>query len=124
MIKTIKPYLFCAGIILACFLIAALLDIVLAAILPRFYSMALLAVTFGVFGIFASLFSFMTATDYATKNGKNIKWPVIIFLLAMGILCFTFFGMMEHGEYRTAFQSFGITLGLAAFLFAKDKPTK
>ena len=68
---------------------ACQLDIVLAALMPRFYSTAAFIVIFGVAGIIVSLLCFVTATDLGNKPGMKLKWPIIIFLACTGIILFT-----------------------------------
>ncbi len=117
----LKPYVICLGIIIAGLVLASLLDIVLAALMPRFYSTAAFIVIFGVAGIIVSLLCFVTATDLGNKPGMKLKWPIIIFLACTGIIFFTLLAKFEGGEYRAAFQSYGVTLALSSFIFVKEK---
>ena len=43
------------------------------------------------------------------------------FLACTGIIFFTLLAKLEGGEYRAAFQSYGVTLALSSFIFVKEK---
>ncbi len=122
--RRFKPYLFCTGIIFSGLLAASLIDIVLAALMPRFYTTAAFVLIFGVVGIIATLLSYITVTEYGEKQGMQLKWPIIIFHLIIGILLFFLIARLEGGEYKIAFQSYGITTAFSSFLFAKNVEKK
>ncbi len=111
----------CLGIIILCFTVASLLDIVIAALAPRFYSSAAFIVSFGVGGIFASLFCYSAAVNMAVVKNEFARWSVIIFIWITALVFIFLLSALEAGEYESAFIAFGITLALTTLLFLKGK---
>ncbi len=109
------------GIIILLFVITSLFDIVIAVFYSRFYSTAAFIVTFGVGGIFAGVFSYSYAVGYAAVKNNFTRWSVIILIWVTAALFIYPLSVLEGGEYRSAFISFGITLALTTLLFVKGK---
>lgn len=109
------------GVILALFIAASLLDIILASVYARFYSTAAFIVIFGVGGVFAGVFCYTIALGMAIVKNENTRWSIIIMMIATGIAFFFFLSVAEGGEYEAALRSFGATLSLTSLLFIKGK---
>lgn len=108
-------------VIVLLFVAASLLDIIVAAIYPRFYSTAAFVVVFGVAGIFAAFFSYTYAIALAPVKNEFSRWSVIITMIATGLVFFFFLSALEGGEYEAAFRSYGVTLALTSIIFMKGK---
>ncbi len=111
----------CAGIIVFMFILTSLLDVVLAVFSQRFYSTAAFIVMFGVGGVFAAMFSYTKAVDFAGLKNEFTRWSSIILIWIMALLFIFLFSVLEGGEYAAAFISFGITLALTTLLFMKGE---
>ncbi len=109
------------GTIIIIFTLTSLFDIVIASIYPRFYSTAAFVVTFGVGGIFACIFSYSWAVGYAAFKNEFTRWSVIILIWITAALFMYPLSVLEGGEYKVAFISYGITLALTTLLFIKGK---
>lgn len=109
--------------IVGCFIAASLLDIVLAAIYPRFYSPALFIVTFGVAGIIAGASVWGYQLEHNEKGTPLPAWVPTVYMLLFALLFIFFLSPLEGGEYGPAFMSFGITLGLTGIFtwFVREK---
>ncbi len=109
------------GTIIIIFTLTSLFDIVIASIYPRFYSTAAFVVTFGVGGIFACIFSYSWAVGYAAFKNEFTRWSVIILIWITAALFMYPLSVLEGGEYKAAFISYGVTLALTTLLFIKGK---
>ena len=109
----------CLGIIILFFTLTSLFDIVIATFYPRFYSLAAFIVSFGVGGVFACVFCYAKAIDFATVKNEFTRWSVIILIWITALLFIFLLSVLEGGEYEAAFISFGITLALTTLLFIK-----
>lgn len=109
------------GVMLTLFVAASLLDIVLAALHPRFYSIAAFMAIFGVAGIFAGVICYSVAMGMATVKNEGTRWSILLLLIFSGIAFFFPLATLEGGEYEAAFRSFGLTLALSSLLFVKGK---
>ena len=109
------------GIILGLFIAASFLDILLAAIHPRFYSMGAFMAIFGVAGIFAALICYSVAIDMAPVKNEWARWTAIILIIISGIVFFFPLATLEGGEYEYAFKSFGVAMAAASLFFVKGK---
>ncbi|MBK8608500.1 MAG: hypothetical protein IPL84_00695 [Chitinophagaceae bacterium] len=109
------------GIIIGMFTVASLFDIVISVFYQRFYSTAAFVVTFGVGGVFASIFSYSKAVGYAAVKNEFTRWCVIISIWITAALFVYPLSVLEGGEYQAAFISYGITLALTTLLFIKGK---
>lgn len=116
-----KHMLVAMAIIVIAFIAASLIDIILAAIHRRFYSMAAFIVIFGVAGIFAGVISYTTAMEKSVTNDKSAKWSLLSLLILTGLCFFFVLAKIEGGEYEIAFKSFGVTLAASSFLFINEK---
>ena len=103
------------------FTLTSLFDIVIAAIYPRFYAAAAFIVTFGVGGVFACIFSYSWAVGYAAVKNEFTRWSVIILIWVTAALFIYPLSVLEGGEYKAAFISYGVTLALTTLLFIKGK---
>lgn len=111
----------CLGVIILFFTITGLFDIVLAVFYSRFYSTAAFIVTFGVGGVFACIFCYTKAVQFAPAKNEFTRWSIIIFTWIISLLFIFLLSALEGGEYEAAFISFGITLALTTLLFVKGK---
>ena len=109
------------GTIILLFIITSLLDIVIAVFYSRFYSTAAFIVTFGVGGVFAGVFSYSNAVGYAVIKNEFTRWSVIILIWVTAALFIYPLSVLEGGEYKAAFISYGVTLALTMLLFVKGK---
>ncbi len=109
------------GIIILVFTITSLFDILIAVFYSRFYSVAAFVVTFGVGGVFASIFSYSKAVGYAAVKNELTRWSVIILIWITAALFIYPLSVLEGGEYKAAFISYGITLALTTLIFIKGK---
>ena len=109
------------GTIILLFIITSLLDIVIAVFYSRFYSTAAFIVTFGVGGVFAGVFSYSSAVGYAVIKNEFTRWSVIILIWVAAALFIYPLSVLEGGEYKAAFISYGVTLALTMLLFVKGK---
>jgi hypothetical protein len=109
------------GIIMLMFTIIRLLDIVISVFYARFYSNAAFVVTFGVGGVFACVFSFLKAVEYAVHKNEFTRWSVIILIWVTAALFIYPLSVLEGGEYQAAFISYGITLAFTTLLFINGK---
>ena len=111
----------CAAIIMLFFIFTSLADIMLVMFYQRFYSTAAFIVVFGVGGIFAAFFSYTKAIDFAGIKNEFTRWSTIILIWIIALLFIFLFAVLEGGEYKAAFISFGITLALTTLLFMKGE---
>ena len=109
------------GIILIVFVATSLLDVVLAVIHSRFYSMGALIAIFGVGGVFAGVFCYTGAIDFSPDKTQFSRRSVLILMVASGLAFFFLLATFESDEYAIAFKSFGVTLALSSLLFLKEK---
>lgn len=109
------------GIIMLMFIVTSLFDIVIAAFYPRFYSTAAFIVTFGVGGVFASLFCYSKTVGYAAVKNELTRWSAIILIWVTAVLFIYPLSVLEGGEYKAAFISYGVTLALTTLMFIKGK---
>ena len=109
------------GGVITLFTLTSLFDIVIASIYPRFYSAAAFIVTFGVGGVFACIFSYSWAVGYAAVKNEFTRWSVIILIWVTAALFIYPLSVLEGGEYKAAFISYGVTLALTTLLFIKGK---
>lgn len=109
------------AIILIAFVAASLLDVVLALIHPRFYSMGALIAIFGVGGVFAGVFCYTGAIDFSPDKTQFSRRSLLILMVATGLVFFFPLATFESDEYAIAFKSFGVTLALSSLLFLKEK---
>ena len=121
LVNRLKYLLAGPGVIPALFLSAGLLDIILASLFARFYSMAAFIVSFGVGGIFAGVFCYSAAISRAAVKNEMARWSIILMMITTGAVSFFFLSVLEGGEYEAAFKSFGVTLSLTSLLFVKGK---
>ena len=119
--KLVKSLLVTVLVIVTAFVVASLVDIILAAISPRFYSTAAFIVIFGVAGVFAATMGYMYGMQAAGEKKESTRWILIIFIILTGLLFFLFLAKIEGGEYEPAFKSFGATLVLSTLLFIKGE---
>lgn len=111
----------CIGIIILVFVLTSLLDIAISVLYIRFYTTAAFIVSFGVGGIFACFFSYFGAASYASYKNEFTRWSVIVLIWIIALLFIFLLSVLEGGEYKAAFISFGVTLALTTLLFIKDK---
>ncbi len=109
------------GTIILIFTLTSLFDIVIAVIYSRFYSTAAFIVTFGVAGVFASIFSYSWAVGYAAIKNGFTRWSVLILIWITAALFIYPLSVLEGGEYKAAFISYGVTLAITTLLFIKRK---
>ncbi|MBK8520297.1 MAG: hypothetical protein WAT20_13355 [Ferruginibacter sp.] len=109
------------GTIIMIFTLTSLFDILIAVIYSRFYSTAAFIVTFGVGGVFACIFSNSWAVGYALVKNELTRWSVIILIWVSAALFIYPLSVIEGGEYKAAFISYGVTLALTTLLFIKGK---
>jgi general stress protein CsbA len=121
--KYIKMVLFCLATSFGALLAASLLDIFIAAMYPRGYSVALFVVTFGVAGIFATMISYTSGIDYAPKKDQKASAILISCTVLTGLIMFFFIARVEGGEYEGPFKAFGIMQTLTNLIFL-TKPKK
>ena len=120
-IKRWKYLPLCLLIILLTFIATSLLDVVLSAFYPRFYSTALFAVSFGVGGVFAAVLGYGKAITAAPLKNELTRWSTIISIWITALVFIFLLSVLEGGEYKTAFMSFGITMALSTLLFVKGE---
>jgi hypothetical protein len=111
----------CLGIIILMFIAVSIFDILISVFYSRFYSTAAFVVTFGVGGVFAAVFSYLKAVEYAAVKNGFTKWSVLILIWVTSALFIYPLSVLEGGEYQSAFMSYGIMLALTSLLFVKDK---
>ena len=109
------------GIIILLFVVTSLFDILIAVFYSRFYTTAAFVVTFGVGGIFASVFSYSIAVGFAMVKNEITRWSVIILIWVTAALFIYPLSVLEGGEYKAAFIAYGVTLALTTLLFIKGK---
>lgn len=109
------------GTIIMIFTLTSLFDLLIAVIYSRFYSTAAFIVTFGVGGVFACIFSYSWAVGYALVKNELTRWSVIILIWVTAALFIYPLSVLEGGEYKAAFISYGVTLALTTLLFIKGK---
>ena len=109
------------AVIMVIFIASSLLDVLLYALHPRFYSTAAFIVIFGVGGIFAGALCYAAAISVSPVKTEMARWSIIIMIIATGILFFFVLSALEDGEYAMAFKSFGVSLALTSLLFTKGK---
>jgi hypothetical protein len=107
------------GVILLMFIMISIFDIVLSVLYTRFYSTASFVATFGVGGVFACIFSFSQAVEYAAVKDEFTRRSVTIMILVTAALFIYPLSVLEGGEYQAAFISYGITLALTSILYIK-----
>jgi hypothetical protein len=120
-IANARPLLICLGTLLLIFVIASLLDIILAVLYARFYSNAAFIVLFGVGGVFAGLLGYINAINLAPDKNETTRWSIIMLIVLVGLLFFFLLAKLEGGEYEAAFKSYGATMAVSAFFFSKGK---
>ena len=120
MLKPVKPLLASVASIIIVFIAVSLLDILISVLYLRFYTTAAFIVTFGVGGIFAAVLGYMYGMQQAPNN-TTVRWTLIVFHFACGLLFYFLLSKLEGGEYAPAFRAFGATLALGSFLFITDK---
>ncbi|MEO7924635.1 MAG: hypothetical protein ABIR30_13220 [Chitinophagaceae bacterium] len=114
-----KLVLSAAGIILLMLVLVSLFDILLVFFYSRFYSQLLFIVTFGVGGVFATVFAYMSPIKLAPVKNEMARWLLLGTIIISGLLFFFLFSRLEGGEYGPAFKAFGLTMVLSSFLFVK-----
>ena len=103
------------------FTVASIGDILVDVTYPRFYSFALFIVLFGVSGIFAAFFCYAAAMQTITGDDKRHNANVVVTIIIVFALLFIFLlAQLEGGEYKPAFISFGVTLGLTCWFVKKQ----
>ncbi len=107
--------------IVALFIAASIMDMILSSLFGRFYSTAAFIVTFGVAGIFAATLAYSYGIKLSPEKNEWARWSLIITNITIGLLSFFFVSVTEGGEYEAAFKSFGVTLALANLFFIKSK---
>jgi len=88
---------------------------------PRFYSSILFAVSFGVGGVFAAVLGYGKAINASPLKNEMTRWTTIILIWIIALLFIFLLSVLEGGEYKTAFMSFGITMALSTLLFVKGE---
>ncbi len=128
MLKLVRSLLATTAAIIIVFVAVSLLDIVISVLYLRFYNSAAFIVTFGVGGIFAAVLGYMYGIEQATEKnvrkdsfGEMVRWTIILFLIACGLLFFFVLAKIEGGEYEPAFKAYGITMALGSLLFINNK---
>ncbi|MBK7560559.1 MAG: hypothetical protein IPQ06_09370 [Chitinophagaceae bacterium] len=116
-----KPLVTCISVIILMLIVTSLFDILLVFFYSRFYSVAAFIVIFGVGGIFAGLLSYSYGMNASKEKDAWLRWFLITSMVLSGMLFFFLLSKLEGGEYEPAFKSYGITLALTSFLFAKGK---
>jgi len=122
-VKNFKAILSCLAIIFGFLIATSVVDIILVVIYPRFYSNALFIVLFSVGGIFAGLVGYMTGMDFVPVKNKTARLGMVSMIVIMGLLFFFLIARIEGGEYKVAFQAYGVTLILSALFAAREKFT-
>lgn len=116
-----KPVVICISVIVLMLIVTSLFDILLVFFYSRFYSTTAFIVIFGVGGIFAGIFAYSYGMNSSKEKDEWIRWFLIASMVISGLLFFFLLSKLEGGEYEPAFKSFGITLTLTSFFFAKEK---
>ncbi len=111
----------CLLTILLTFMVTSLVDVVLAVFYPRFYSSVLFVVSFGVGGVFAAVLGYGKAINASPLKNEMTRWSTIVSIWITALLFIFLLSVLEGGEYKLAFISFGITMALSALLFVKGK---
>lgn len=122
--KLIKRWIYipvAVCIIIILFITASLLDIILAALHPRFYSSAAFIVIFGVAGVFAGIFCYAGSIALCPVKNEFSRWSIMVLMILTGLVFFFWLSVIEGGEYAPAFKSFGVTLAMSSLLFVKGK---
>jgi hypothetical protein len=103
------------------FLLISFMDVAIAFFYPRFSTPASFIVTFGVGGIFASVFGYFNGIQLAPEKNELARWVLVLGMLGLGLLFFFLLARIEGGEYEAAFKSFGATMGFGSLLFVSGK---
>jgi len=120
-IKQWKYLLACVNIIVAMFLAVSFIFVLFSVLNSHFYSSGSLIITFGAGGIFTAVFSYYDSMNQAQERTEFTRWSVIITMILASLIFFFFLSPIEHGEYESAFKSFGTTLAFSSFLFVRGK---
>lgn len=121
--EIIKSLLAIVFIMLLMVIAASLLDIILAALVPRFYSRVFMIVSFVVLGFFSGIFSYDAAMD-KIENSRRQKSarPVILLIIICGALLYYPVALLVGGkEYNWPIKSFAIAQALSAVILWKSR---
>lgn len=108
--------------IVVMFLAAALLEIVVLAIFPRFYSFTFTMVCLGVAGVFSGLFCYGSVLEKISKqNVEKAALYSTLIIIAISAVLFFLMAPLSCREYNWPVKLFAITQGLTTFLLWKGK---
>lgn len=100
---------------------ASITDIMLAALLPRFSSLALTITCFAVAGVFAGLFCYNAALQsVATEEKEKFALRTVIAMTALCALLFFAVAPLSGSEYNLPFKTFAIAELLMVFFLWKN----
>lgn len=111
--KPLKAVLATVLFIALVFIAASIFDIILSVVSSRFYSKAAFITIFGVAGIFGGLMAYSAGMQVAGESGNIYRLPIVLLVLATGIIFFLWLARIEGGEYKPAFQAYGVTTALS-----------
>lgn len=72
-------------------------------------------------GVFASIFAYMYAINYAPRKNEWARWSLIITIIGSGLLFFFLISKLEGSEYELAFKAYGSTIALTSLIFVYGK---
>ncbi len=105
------------AIIIGGFVVASILDIIIAVLRSRFYSEAAFVVTFAVAGIFAACIAYINISEMPAYKSSATHYTILGLLMGCGLLFFLLLARLEGGEYEVAFKGYGAALFFTSFLF-------
>lgn len=126
--EVIKSLLAIVFIVLLMVVAASLLDIILAALVPRFYSRAFMIISFVVLGFFSGIFSYDAVMDKIENNRRHKSAGLVILLIIIccALLYYPVASLVGGKEYNWPFKSFAIAQALSAVILwrsrLKDEP--
>ena len=121
LIRQWKYLLTCLNIIISMFMVVSFIVVLFSVLNERFYSTVSLGISFGAGGVFAAVFSYYDSLNMAPVKNELARWSLIITMIVAGLLFIFFLSPIQHGEYESAFKSFGSTLTFSSLLFMSGK---
>lgn len=110
-------------IVLLMIIAASLLDIIVAALMPRFYSGVFMISTFVVLGFFSGLFCYSALMGKAGNNRRQklVRPVLLLIIICCALLYYPVAPLVGGKEYNWPFKSFAITQVLSAVFLWKSR---